>query len=284
MRFDAYKASLPTGTDAEQVINYLALHNPAGELVEGRPRFGYEALTSLRDGEGERWADVLHGGSNGVLIEVSGEGTPPLVDLIRHQWPGHACTRADVCQDIIEDETGLFSRITPRLDDLVRSHGRVKARGIIPRVRPEEGATYIIGSRASETYFRVYQKPEQLVAEGLGHRSLRVFFDRWVRVELEAKPQKDNRYRAATFQPEEFFGLSRIARGVCDEILATTVEKTSAIDYKKITTRQRQRRVLLKQWGNVLEDWREEVGSWAEVGLAQRELLEELRREKNRGR
>jgi len=113
---------------------------------------------------------------------------------------------------------------------------------------------------------------------------LRVFFDRWVRVELEAKPQKDNRYRAATFQPEEFFGLSRIARGVCDEILATAVEKTSAIDYKKITTRQRQRRVLLKQWGNVLEDWREEVGSWAEVGIAQRELLEELRRERNKGR
>ena len=100
MRFDAYKASLPGGTDAERVIDFLAMNNPEGELIEGRPRFGYEACTSLRDGDGERWADVLHGGSNGVLVEASGDSTPDLVAIIRRAWPVHAVTRADVCQDL----------------------------------------------------------------------------------------------------------------------------------------------------------------------------------------
>jgi hypothetical protein len=280
VRFDAYKASLPGGTDAQQVINYLALQNPDGELIEARPRFGYEACTSLRDGAGDRWADVLHGGSNGVLVEASGEHTPDVVGLVREAWPVHACTRADVCRDIVVDDRGLFDRLAPRLDKLVREHGRVKANGIIPRVRPEEGATYVIGSRASETFFRVYQKPEQLLSQGLAHQSIRVFLDRWVRVELEAKPQKDNRLRACTFEPREFFGLSRIARSVCADILDDDVEKTSVIDYKAFTTKQRQRRVMATQWGNVLRDWKEDAGSWAEVGLELRELLDELAAEK----
>jgi len=283
MRFDAYKASLPAGTDASQVINYLALQNPDGELLEGRPRFGYEACTSLRDEAGDRWADVLHGGTNGTLIEVSGDHSPQVVDLVRQAWPVHACTRADVCRDIVVDDRGLFDRMAPRLDQLVRDHGRVKAKGIIPRVRPEEGATYTIGSRASETYFRVYQKPEQLLAEGLAHKSIRIYLDRWVRVELEAKPQKDNRLRAATFAPHQFFGLSRIARSVCSEILETDVEKTSVIDYKCFTNKTRQRRVMVKQWGNVLREWKEDSGSWAELGLGLRELMEELERERARG-
>lgn len=284
MRFDAYKASLPGGTNAEQVIDFLAMNNPSGELIEGRPRFGYEACMSLRDGDGERWADVLHGGSNGVLVEASGDSTPDLVSIIRRAWPVHAVTRADVCQDIIEDERGLFDRLAPRLDSLVQAHGRVKAKGIIPRVRPDDGATYTIGSRASETYFRVYQKPEQMVSQGLGDKSLRVFFDRWVRVELEAKPQKDNRLHAAQFEPQQFFGLSRISRSIADEILDALVEKTSVINYKSITAKERQRRVCVQQWGNVFRDWKGELGSWAEFGLAVREYLEDLDREKAKRR
>ena len=282
MRFDAYKASLPSGTDAEQVINYLAMHNRDGELIDGKPRFGYERCMLLRDGDGERWADILWGGSNGLLIEASGDNTPQLVELVRSAWPVHAVTRADVCQDIFEEERGLFDRLAPRLDDLVRSHGRVKAKGIIPRVRPDEGATYTIGSRASETYFRVYQKPEQLVSQGLGDRSLKAFFDKWVRVELEAKPQKDNRLNACRFEPHEFFGLSRIARSVCDEILSTEVEKTSAINYKSISTKERQRRVCAHQWRNMFREWKEDLGSWAEVGIAMREVIEDLERQNSK--
>lgn len=274
MRFDAYKASLPGGIDAVQVIDFLAAANPLGAVAEGRPRFGYQACATLRDENGDRWVDVLHGGTNGVLIEVSGECTPDVVHLVRNTWPAHAVTRADVCQDIIEEERGVFGRIAPRLDRLVQDHGRVKAKGIIPRVRPEDGATYTIGSRSSETYFRVYQKPEQLLAEGLGDHSLRVFFDKWVRVELEAKPQKDNRLRAATFSPQDFFGLSRIARSVCVQILDEAIDKTSVINYKELTTKERQRRALVRQYGNVLEALREEVGSWAELGLSIRDLIE----------
>jgi DNA relaxase NicK len=281
MRFDAYKASLPRGTDAEQVINFMALQNPSGSIQEGRPRFGYETCVSLRDGEGDRWVDVLHGKHNGTLIEVSGEASPAVVEIVRENFPGHAVTRADVCEDMIVDEPGLFGRLAPRLDELVRAHGRVGAHGIIPRVRAEDGATYTIGSRTSETFLRAYQKPEQLVSEGLGHKSLRFMFDRWVRVELEAKPQKDNRLRAATFEPLDFFGLSRISRSVCADILAVPVERTSVVDYKVLTTKQRQRRVCLKQWGNMLHAWKEDLGSWAELGIAIRESLETLDAEKN---
>lgn len=283
MRFDAYKASLPRGTDAEQVINHLAMQQPLGELTQGKPRFGYQACTVVRDGEGERWVDVLHGGTNGVLVETYGEGTPGVVDLIRSAWPNHAVTRADVCRDIIEDTVGVFDRLTPVLDGVVRDHGRVRASGIIPRVRASDGATYTIGSRTSETYFRIYQKPEQLLAEGLADQSIRILFDRWVRLELEAKPQKDNRYQAAFFQPEEFFGLSRIARSVADEVLQVVVEKNSVVDYKLLGSKERERRFMLKQCQNILRRWQKDVGgSRAGLGIAICDALDELDRSKKR--
>lgn len=281
MRFDAYKATLPGGTDPQQAISWLALHNPAGELREGRPRHGYEACTTLIDGDGDRWLDVLHGGANGVMVETSGEGSPGVVDLVRSAWPIHAVARADVCQDFVDEEQGTYDRLLPRLEQIVRDHGRVKDREVAPRVAKHDGRSFYMGKRTSETYIRTYEKPEEMVSKG-GHHSLKVFFGRWVRVEIETKPQKDNRLRACTFQPHEYFGLSRLGRAVVSQILETEVGKTGVIDYKKITARVRQRRVCLTQWGNMFSDWKGELGSWAEVGIAVKELMEELAREKNR--
>ena len=33
---------------------------------------GYEASAHVLDGEGDTWATVLHGGTNGVLVQASG--------------------------------------------------------------------------------------------------------------------------------------------------------------------------------------------------------------------
>lgn len=284
MRFDYYRASLERGTDADQVIGWMASQQALGEIVEGRPVMGYEASTQVLDGQGDVWVTVLHGGSNGVLVQASGEATPAAVQAIRSAWPVHAVTRADVCVDVIEEERGLFDRLEPTLTRIVREHGRVKAKCIRPVLDRDQGATYMIGSRASETYFRAYEKPEQLMAEGLAHDSMRVFFDRWVRCELEAKPQKDNRLTAATFEPSEYFGLSRMGRSIASELLAKVVEKTSSLDFKQLTTRARRRRALVKQYGATLLEWKEEVGSCAELGLALVDLIRELEAEKNRRR
>lgn len=284
MRFDYYRASLERGTDVDQVIGFLASKQALGEIVEDRPVMGYERRTSVLDADGDTWVSVLHGGPNGVLVQASGEATPAAVQAIRSAWPVHAVTRADVCVDVIEEERGLFDRLEPTLTRIVREHGRVKAKCIRPVLDRDQGATYMIGSRASETYFRAYEKPEQLMAEGLAHKSMRVFFDRWVRCELEAKPQKDNRHTAATFEPSEYFGLSRMGRSIASELLAQVVEKTSSLDFKQLTTRARRRRALVKQYGATLLEWKEEVGSCAELGLALVDLIRELEAEKNRRR
>ena len=284
MRFDYYRASLERGTDADQVIGWMASQQALGEIVEGRPVMGYEAATQVLDADGDVWVTVLHGGTNGVLVQASGEATPAAVQAIRSAWPVHAVTRADVCVDVIEEERGLFDRLEPTLTRIVREHGRVKAKCIRPVLDRDQGATYMIGSRASETYFRAYEKPEQLMAEGLAHQSMRVFFDRWVRCELEAKPQKDNRHTAATFEPSEYFGLSRMGRSIASELLSQVVEKTSSLDFKQLTTRARRRRALVKQYGATLLEWKEEVGSCAELGLALVDLIRELEAEKNRRR
>ena len=284
MRFDYYRASLERGTDVDQVIGFLASKQALGEIDEDRPVMGYERRTSVLDADGDTWVSVLHGGPNGVLVQASGEATPAAVQAIRSAWPVHAVTRADVCVDVIEEERGLFDRLEPTLTRIVREHGRVKAKCIRPVLDRDQGATYMIGSRASETYFRAYEKPEQLMAEGLAHKSMRVFFDRWVRCELEAKPQKDNRHTAATFEPSEYFGLSRMGRSIASELLAQVVEKTSSLDFKQLTTRARRRRALVKQYGATLLEWKEEVGSCAELGLALVDLIRELEAEKNRRR
>ena len=284
MRFDYYRASLGQGVDADQVISWMASHQPLGEIAEGRPVMGYEASAHVLDGEGDTWATVLHGGPNGVLVQASGEATPAAVEVIRRAWPVHAVTRADVCVDVIEEETGLFDRLEPTLTRIVREHGRVQAKCIRPVLDRDQGATYMIGSRASETYFRAYEKPEQMMAEGLAHQSMRVYFDRWVRCELEAKPQKDNRHSAATFEPSEYFGLSRMGRAIASDLLAQVVAKTNSVEYKLLTTKARRRRAIAKQYGPTLLEWKEDVGSWSEVGLALRDLIEELAKERSKRR
>lgn len=283
MRFDFYRASLPTGTDAEQIINHLALHNPDGEIAEGRARMGYERCTSLRDGEGERWADVLHGGPNGVLVETSGEVSPAVVGVVRLAWPQHQVSRADVCEDLLADECGLFDRLHPELQRVVSRHGRVQA-VTVRADKTEEGSSYRIGSRTSETFIRVYQKPEQLVATRQGDKSLRFFFDRWVRAEVEAKPQKDNRFVAATLPEEGFWGLSRIARQVSDVMFDLSIGRTGVIDYKQLTAKERARRSLVKMFGNTLMAWKEEVGSCAELGIVLVEAIREQQAERARRR
>jgi DNA relaxase NicK len=280
MRFDYYRASLGQGADADQVIGYMASHQALGEIVEGRPVMGYEAAAHVLDAEGDTWATVLHGGSNGVLVQASGDATPAAVQAIRSAWPVHAVTRADVCVDVIEEEAGLFDRLEPTLTRIVREHGRVKAKCIRPVIDRDQGATYMIGSRASETYFRAYEKPEQLMAEGLAHQSMRVYFDRWVRCELEAKPQKDNRHSAATFEPSEYFGLSRMGRAIASDLLAQVVAKTNSVEYKQLTSKARRRRAIGKQYGPTLLEWKKDAGSWAELGLELRDLLEVLEAEK----
>jgi len=284
MRFDYYRASLERGTDPDQVIGFLASQQALGEIVEDKPMMGYERRSAILDAEGDTFVSVLHGGTNGVLVQASGDATPDAVAAIRSAWPVHAVTRADVCVDQGEDERGLFDRLEPTLTQIVRDHGRVKAKCIRPVLDRDQGSTYMIGSRASETYFRAYEKPEQLMAEGLAHKSMRVFFDRWVRCELEAKPQKDNRHAAATFEPREYFGLSRMGRAIASELLTQVVDRTGAIDYKKLTTKARRRRAFLKQYWPLLQEWKEDTGSWAEMALAIRDLGQEMDAERSRRR
>ena len=283
VRFDFYRASLLDGTDPEQVINHLALQNPLGDIAEGRPRMGYESCISLRLADGERFADVLYGGSNGTLIETSGEVSPVVVGHIRSAFPVHACPRADVCEDIVTDDRGLFELFHPQLQAIVARHGRVQA-VTIRADQSDEGASYRIGSRTSETFIRVYQKPEQLVSTRQGDESLRVFFGRWVRAEVEAKPQKENRFRAATFKEEEFWGLSRIARQVSEAMFAIELAKTGVIDYKQVTARERSRRHLVKQFGSVMDVWAGELGTWSEMAIVMRDMHRENLRQKSRQR
>lgn len=281
MRFDFYRASFKSGTDAEQVINHMALQNPYGDIADGRPRMGYEACTTLRTEDGDRWADVLHGGANGVLIETSGDVSPEVVGVIRSAWPVHAVSRADVCEDVIADEPGLFERLHPALQSVVARHGRVQA-VTVRADRSEEGSSYRIGSRTSETFIRVYEKPEQLVATKQGDNSLKLYFGRWVRAEIEAKPQKDNRYVAAELEPEQYWGLSRISRQVSEAVFALSIGKTGVVDYKELTTKERQRRSLVKQYGNTLSELAEDLGSWADMGLWLRDAIREREAERLR--
>lgn len=284
MRFDFYRASFQAGTDAEQIINHLAMNNPDGDLADARPRMGYERCMTLRTGDGDRWCDVLSGGSNGILVETSGDVSPEVVKVIRSAWPGHAVSRADVCEDIMTEEAGLFERLHPQLQEVVAKHGRVQA-VTVRADRSEEGSSYRIGSRSSETFIRVYEKPEQLVSTRQGDASLRILFGKWVRAEVETKPQKDNRYVAASLSEADFWGLSRISRQVSDALFDMPIGRTGAIDYKLITAKERTLRSLVKQYGNFMNELAGELGTWADMGIHLRDIfLTEQAEKKRRGR
>lgn len=272
MQFDWYAATLPE-KDHSEVIDYLASCQSLGSIETGRPRLGYEGHTIVLDGDGEHWASILHGGANGIGVVGTGEAASGVAQAVRDRWPWHMVSRADVASDMRGD--GLFGELVPVCQRIMRSHGVRGSTRLDDD--PDKGCTYYMGSRTSQTFGRLYEKGKERFAETKDPKFLE-YFD-WLRLELETKPVRQNRLACSQYSPDQFWGMSRWARAVSREVMAHDAAKAGVSLYR-VSDEQVSRRHMVRQYSKLLSRWKDDAGSWAELGLALKDMIEVLEREK----
>lgn len=152
-------------------------------------------------------AHVYFGGANPhPHVRASGDGANGVAQVLRRHFPGHRVSRMDSAFDFASDQAweGTVSDLTDR----ARQH-RLSTRLIGSPTDPEKGQTLYVGSRNSAVFLRAYQKGRQLREQGwssvcdqeTGAETFQKGWQgdpecatapdpRWVRVEIEYKPDK----------------------------------------------------------------------------------------------
>lgn len=244
--FDWYRATVPASvpmlTDA---VMRIAGRYP--RLVEGKGRFNYLRSTSIEDMDG-RVATILHGGPNGhPNVEASGDRAPVLAAMLRAGGE-HRVTRCDVAVDLYGDT--LFSELRQLGIGIAREHG-IDTRDVKSPTSDAAGKTFYLGSRKSTVFARIYEKGKK---DGKAYRDWpQEVLDPWVRIELEVKPQKDMKAKAASIQPHEFWGISAWTSHLAEKALAMAPDpipfhpRRTATDQQAYTTLVTQYRNLAQR-------------------------------------
>ena len=216
-RFDWYRATVPTRPEWIVKAVQSLVEGPCS-VDEGKGRFNYRHATTIVSG-GDRIATVLHGGPNGdPNVEASGERAPDLAELLRSMGP-HRVTRADVAIDLYGDDA---FRQTEEIAHRIASDTGLTLRKIASPLDRSAGETVYLGSRQSALFARIYEKgkAESAVYGDVAPDALKP----WVRCELEVKPQKDMKAKAATMSPEAFWGCSEWTARLASEAFAMSPE------------------------------------------------------------
>lgn len=199
--FDWYRATVPVAPHIlVETIRREA--GPYAKVTDGKGRFNYLHSKTIEQA-GDRVATVLHGGPNGhPNVEASGSVYAPRLAALLRANGEHRVTRCDVAVDLFGE--GLFERLRDMAGHIADEHG-LSCRDVTDRDRTK-GDTRYIGSRKSPVFARIYEK-----GKAGGQTAAKVELDQlrhWVRIELEIKPQKAMKEKAARLEPEQFWGVS----------------------------------------------------------------------------
>lgn len=211
--FDWYRATVPVAPH----ILVETIRQEAGKyatVTEGKGRFNYTHSKTI-EYCGDRVATVLHGGPNGhPNVEASGGRYAPRLAALLRSKGEHNVTRCDVAVDLFGE--GLFERLRDMAGGIADEHG-LSCRDVTDRDK-SKGDTRYLGSRQSQVFARIYEK-----GKAGGETEDRIDPDllrHWVRIELEVKPQKGMKAKAALLEPSEFWGVSpwtlQLAKGALD--------------------------------------------------------------------
>lgn len=216
--FDWYRATVPTSVQM-LTAKCMELAGEYPALKEGPGRFNYTHSKEISRCGVERVATILHGGANGhPNVEASGPQAQALSSLLRASR-AHRVTRCDIAVDMLSDT--LYERLRGVTKQISDEH-RVAWSEITHRDK-DKGNTVYLGSRKSAVFARVYEKGKaewEKIAPVDRYDDLKG----WVRIELEVKPQKEMRERAASMEPSEFWGISPWTAQLAEEAFDMTAE------------------------------------------------------------
>lgn len=236
-RFDWYSATFDIA-DERRLADGLAIALN-GVVTPRKGLHGYSRGWTVERGT-DKLATVLGGTAQGdTHVITTSESCDLVVPLIRKFWPCHRVARADSAIDFKGDYEEIQAY----------AKGFAEARGLTwdSRVNSDGGATFTIGSRASERYLRVYKKTEQLRAK-YPERSGEIP-DGIIRAELEVKPSKrPAKVRLAVMTAEDMWGLGKWTKEFAEELLGLEPERVK-LRFKNSTDWERALHYLGKQYG-----------------------------------
>lgn len=244
---------------------------------DGTPRYSYTHGYDLKGDDGVA-VNVLHGGNGGgVHCWASGHRAEPFAALVREQWPDdHHVTRMDSRIDFRDtgDAETLWTRLYDQCLDLAawrtKDNGeRVKrARPIQTRhygdyVEKVRGRTLYMGSPKADALVRLYEKGKQMRGQSV-KPDTSIPLD-WCRLEVQVRPKKQARARAAHLSPLEVWGMAVWTRDLLHVIEGIEVTH-EPLDVWRETNDERALMWLAHQYGPTLDRLAEaNGGDWSKV-------------------
>lgn len=277
-RFDWYQATVPAEVPA------LLAALPA--LAEGQPEWlemkrapqGYGFGRRLMDSDGQV-AQIWWGGTHHLPhVVFTGETAQTGADLLRSEFKGHRVSRCDVCTDYAEP--GAYDRLQGLALDVAREK-RIKVGTAGDHLVTMEGRTLYLGSTASHTRLRLYDKAAELRAKFDKdlHRLLTVPAE-LARLEVQVRPQTpDAKAAAAVADPVALMGSAAWTRELVRRVDGLDLAPFQAGRAWRQSDDDRAYAALLAQYGGLLGRLGA-VQGWDCLGLQIRDDLAERERAK----
>lgn len=261
-RFDWYQASV--SAEPAAVRERLAVLGDAWERSERVPH-GYGYGERLVDADGlvaQLWWGGTHECPHAV---ISGERAPAGAELLREAFPGHRVTRADVCTDYAQP--GAYDRLQELAIEVARDR-RVAVGTAGDHLLTREGRTCYLGSTASATRMRLYDKAAELRAKFAGRLDvLGSIPEHLARMEFQVRPQSPAAKLAASrAEPVALIGAARWSRDLYERVEGVKLEPFQAERPWRQPDDARSYAALLVQFGPLLGRMVEDHGSWAALG------------------
>lgn len=267
MRCDWYAATIPDSY--ENVIGFLQ-NNLGGKLKRLKTGMnGYASRWILEDAKGNTNAVILAGGNNNAYPHAFATSDKAICfrELVKSVWSDHSVTRVDVAEDMSSE--GLFDEFTGRLlEHGKKNRVKVSTVGDWLTEGSPDGRTLYLGSRSSVASIRLYEKGKQMAYQMFTRNNLEIpeyFPMDWVRLELQLRPQKEQKAKAAREELENFWGYASWTKKVADDLLAVDVPRVEAHNWRQDDDK-RAMLWLVRQYGNLLKRRKEELGDWCAVG------------------
>lgn len=209
MRFDAYAATVPAQPSLVESLMSQSLGGCWGQ-EKGR--------NSFKQGLRHESGLVLQWGGQNPLphLHIQGDSSPLIAGLIRKHWPSsHKVSRADVCLDF--DSASAWDRIYAIMVNISRELNITAQLIGAPVGLKNTGRTLYLGSPSSDVRVRLYEKGLKEIGEGRSESP------NWVRLEIQVRPKKERKQRAAALEPEGFWGMAQWSRRLVSEVTDTLV-------------------------------------------------------------
>lgn len=278
LRFDAYTATTEAAKHddlAQLLVDVASGGTLTGltrlKVTQGRGFHRFAERLALADG-GHEFGSVQWGGAHGerVMLEVKGEHTPKVVEALRSRFP-HRCTRVDSCADF--DAPRAFERLYRACRSVKRAHRLIGGKAGDWDDYPEKGRTLYLGSAASVTRMRLYEKGKQSEYVHLARPN-------WARMEVQVRPAKEAKATFAALDAQDVWGASRWTRDLAAMCLKEHVDPHPAGTVYRRTSMEEKLDWLCRQAGPMLLELAEDLGSWECVGLTLRDGIAERQRKR----